>query len=191
MIVIRPKQPEDVLDYALDWSDALSGGDAIQSYSVAVTGATKDSDSIAGDVVTVWISGGTSGSVAKIVASAVTVAGRHLTRLVIVPIRAAGMGLVTEREARLSLRLGPPGNADDDDDLANKMVEAESIFLAYHGAIDESWIDETTSPPVMRAPEAVKAAVIGILHALWDERGRDPMTGSYPLMRLIRGPALA
>ena len=54
------KDPDAVLDYAVDWSDWLEDGESISSYTVSVpSGLTKDSDAIqGGDTVVVWLSGG-------------------------------------------------------------------------------------------------------------------------------------
>ena len=75
------KDPEAVLDYAFDWNDAtnpwLATGETISSYTVtAQTGLTKDSDSEASGVVTVWLSGGTAGTTYRVECKIVTSAGR-------------------------------------------------------------------------------------------------------------------
>lgn len=82
------KDPEAVLDYTFDWkplthgvaaatSDWLATGETISSYTVtAQTGLTKDSDSQADGVVTVWLSGGTAGINYKVACKIVTSAGR-------------------------------------------------------------------------------------------------------------------
>lgn len=57
------KDPDAVLDFAMDWTDWLDTGETISSYMVTVpTGITKDSDSESSGVVTVWLSGGTAGN---------------------------------------------------------------------------------------------------------------------------------
>jgi len=71
------KDPEAVLDYTFDWSDWLATGETISSYTVTVpTGITKDSDSQADGVVTVWLSGGTAGTNYRVECKIVTSAGR-------------------------------------------------------------------------------------------------------------------
>ena len=82
------KDPSAVLDYAFDWkplthgvpgatSDWLATGETISSYTVtAETGLTKDSDSQADGVVTVWLSGGTAGINYKVACLITTSAGR-------------------------------------------------------------------------------------------------------------------
>jgi hypothetical protein len=67
------KDPEAVLDYAFDWkpytngregaiSDWLEDGETIQSHVITVSkGLTVEASAEANGIVTVWISGGTSG----------------------------------------------------------------------------------------------------------------------------------
>ena len=71
------KDSDAVLDYAFDWSDWLATGETIASYVVTPdTGITKDSDSQADGVVTVWLSGGTAGINYKVACKITTSAGR-------------------------------------------------------------------------------------------------------------------
>lgn len=62
------KDPDAVLDYSFDWGAWLADGESIASHAVTVDGVTLDSNSIGGDVVTAWVSGGTAapGEVASI-----------------------------------------------------------------------------------------------------------------------------
>lgn len=51
--------PNDVLDFAVDWTDWLETGETITAKTVnATAGVTVDSHSEAAGVVTVWLSGG-------------------------------------------------------------------------------------------------------------------------------------
>lgn len=72
------KQPAEVLDYDIDYTDWLETGDTIASKTVtAETGLTVDSSAIwgASKKVKVWISGGTNGTTYKVTVTIVTVAG--------------------------------------------------------------------------------------------------------------------
>lgn len=192
MIMLPPKAPGEVLRYAIDWSDALVDGETVSSQSVVVTGAVLDSSNLSDAVVTIAVSGGLAGSVARIVATMTASNGETFERLLLIPVSEMGQAIVTDREARLSLRLGPAGeDVDDDADLARVIAQAQAVFLTYNGPIPEAWIDDTVSPHIVVAPDEAKAAVLTIIHSLWDERGADPTSKAYPLMRLIRGPALA
>lgn len=71
------KDPQAAKDFQFDWTPWLAG-DTISNYSVTVqTGLTKDFDSRAGAIVTVWLSGGTPGRVYKVICHVVTVGGRQ------------------------------------------------------------------------------------------------------------------
>lgn len=82
------KDSDAVLDYTFDWkplthgvsgatSDWLATGETISSYTVTVeTGLTKDSDSQADGIVTVWLSGGTVGTTYRVECEITTSAGR-------------------------------------------------------------------------------------------------------------------
>jgi len=68
------KDPDAVLDYAFDWSENwLESAETISSHTITVsTGLTKDSDSESDGVVTVWLSGGTAGTVYTVACKIVT-----------------------------------------------------------------------------------------------------------------------
>lgn len=103
--------------------------------------------------------------------------------------------LVTDAEARVWLRLGPAGDANDDADLTAKIAQASGIFLEYHnnGDIPDEWTDGESPPALVLAqvPDEAKQAVAIILHDLWDRRGENPLERAYSLMRLLRGPSMA
>lgn len=71
------KDPDEVLDYALDWTDRLAGDTIASSTAVLDSGdVTIDSQGYSSAVHTVWLSGGTAGTVAHITMRIVTAAGR-------------------------------------------------------------------------------------------------------------------
>lgn len=71
------KQPNEKLDYTVDYSDWFANrSDTAASHSVIVpTGITKESDSRAGNLVRVVLSGGTNGEKYKITVLMTTSAG--------------------------------------------------------------------------------------------------------------------
>jgi TRAP-type uncharacterized transport system substrate-binding protein len=76
MTIFR-KDPEAVLDFAIDWSDWLQPLETIVSYVITVpTGIVKDSASEASGVITMWLSGGTAGTYYSVEVKIVTNAGR-------------------------------------------------------------------------------------------------------------------
>ncbi len=82
------KQPNDVLDYDIDFSDWLVSGDEVESVTVtAETGITVDSTNITSEIVKIWLSGGTDGSSYKVTALAVTEGGRTKEKEFIIKIK--------------------------------------------------------------------------------------------------------
>lgn len=71
------KQPADVQDYDIDFTDYLTGlsDTGASAEVVADPGITIDSDTLNAGVVKVWVSGGTAGTY-KITATLTTSAGR-------------------------------------------------------------------------------------------------------------------
>jgi uncharacterized phiE125 gp8 family phage protein len=78
-------------DQQIDWSDFLGDSDQIADSEVTVTGVTLDSDTIdAGNKsVTIWLSGGTPGTTARIVNTITTDDGRTETQTVTLAIQDA------------------------------------------------------------------------------------------------------
>ena len=58
------KDPDAILDYKFDWSSWLSTGDSISTYAMTVpAGLTQTTSTFDSDSVTVWLSGGSAGSI--------------------------------------------------------------------------------------------------------------------------------
>lgn len=83
------KDPADVLDYGLDWSDQLglvSPADTISSATWTVpAGLTAGAQFVVGGVAVIWLSGGTAGASGTdytITCRIVTAGGRTLERSV-------------------------------------------------------------------------------------------------------------
>jgi hypothetical protein len=71
------QQPNDNLDYDIDFADYFPAGDAIQSAEVtAETGITKGTTTATATQVKQWVTGGTSGTTYKFTVKATTAAGR-------------------------------------------------------------------------------------------------------------------
>lgn len=74
------KDPNAVLDYTVDWTDWLSGGEKIATSTwVVPAGITQDSVSKTLTTTTIWFSGGTVGSTYRITNRIVTDAGTPRT----------------------------------------------------------------------------------------------------------------
>lgn len=82
------KDPDSVLDYAFDWSEWLESGESISSHSITVAGGiTKDSSSNSSTIVSVWLSGGTTGTSYNIACEIVTSGGRTVERSITIRCR--------------------------------------------------------------------------------------------------------
>ena len=82
MLVWPFKDPNEVLDYVIDWSERL-GDDTITGSTWTVpTGITKDSDSSTDTATTIWLSGGTAGAQYVFTNRIVTAAGRTMDQSV-------------------------------------------------------------------------------------------------------------
>lgn len=72
------KDPNEVLDYRVDWTDRLESGETITTSTVfrASGDVVLDSQSFLGATVTVWLSGGTDDTPNVITSRIVTNQGR-------------------------------------------------------------------------------------------------------------------
>lgn len=91
MLVWPAKDPDEVVDYQIDWSQRL-GGDAISSASFSLTtaaGMTIDDSTHDDDHISqVTLSGGTTGSRGKVLCEIVTVGGQTLQQTATIVIEA-------------------------------------------------------------------------------------------------------
>lgn len=74
------KDPNDVIDFGIDWTARLSGGDSINtsSWSVSPTGLTIDSNSKTSTTTTVWVSSGTAGVTYQLTNRIITTQARQM-----------------------------------------------------------------------------------------------------------------
>jgi hypothetical protein len=82
------KDPEAVLDYAVDWGAEYLSGDALQTSTWSVSPAEPDGATIAGSacdllISTVQVAGGTSGRIYRITNHVTTASGREDSRSII------------------------------------------------------------------------------------------------------------
>lgn len=83
------KDPNAVLDFAVDWSKWLAEGETISAAEVTITpaGLTKDSQAIADGKVTAWLSGGVDNASYKATCHITTSQGRQDDRTFTVSVR--------------------------------------------------------------------------------------------------------
>jgi hypothetical protein len=84
------KDPDAVLDYKIDWTDWLEAAETISDHVITEsTGITVDSSSLtdSGKSVTVWLSGGETGSDYTVTCHVTTSAGRQDDRTITILVR--------------------------------------------------------------------------------------------------------
>lgn len=79
------KDPDEVLDYKLDWTDRLAGDTVATSVWAAEAGITIDSNVFDDTSATVWVSGGTAGTTYRMTNTITTAAGRTMQEVVLLP----------------------------------------------------------------------------------------------------------
>ena len=82
------KDPDETLDYSVDWSEWLAVGETIVTSTwTAPTGITKGSDTKTTTVCTVWLSGGTAGLVYTVANKISTTSGRIAERSLFIEVQ--------------------------------------------------------------------------------------------------------
>ena len=81
------KDPDEVLDYQLDWMARLAGDTIASSTWIVPNGITKNSDSKTETTTTIWLSGGTIGASLSITNRIETVGGRTMDQSVSLKIK--------------------------------------------------------------------------------------------------------
>lgn len=73
-----PKDPDEVLDYVIDWSDELTAvSDTITTSTwIVPLGITNDDETTTSTAATIWLSGGTDGTTYKLINRIVTAGDR-------------------------------------------------------------------------------------------------------------------
>jgi len=87
------KDPQDVLDYQLDFSPALVGDEGDSIATIEVTSSPNGAGDLAvtsvaadGPRVVIWVSGGLAGTVYTITVDVTTANGRRLQRGILLPV---------------------------------------------------------------------------------------------------------
>lgn len=76
------KDPDELLDYSIDWTDRLAGDEITTSEWIVPSGLVKDSDSNTESMATVWLSGGDLGENYLVTNRINTVGGRIMDQSV-------------------------------------------------------------------------------------------------------------
>lgn len=76
------KDPDEVLDYQIDWTDRLASDTILSSSWTVPAGITKDSDTFGSTSVIIWLSDGAAGETYSITNRIVTAGGRTMDQSV-------------------------------------------------------------------------------------------------------------
>ena len=82
------KDPDEILDYSIEWAARLSPDTIITSTWLVPTGITKNSDGIIGSVTFAWLSGGTIGTKYTLTNRIVTSGSRTMDQSVDIKVKA-------------------------------------------------------------------------------------------------------
>lgn len=129
MIDWPAKDPAAVADYAIDFASRLVDGETITGRTVTAVAVTKDSDQLAGSVVTAWLSGGAEGDLAKVTVTVTTSGGRTFAELALLPI---GGGPVSLARAKGHLHVDWD-DVDNDARIAALLRGAVAAVEGYTG----------------------------------------------------------
>jgi hypothetical protein len=77
-----PKDPNEVKDYEIDWSDLLDTDTISTTTWLMPTGVTKNSDTNTTTTTTIWLSSGTAGTTYSLTNRITTAGGRTYDRTV-------------------------------------------------------------------------------------------------------------
>lgn len=82
------KDPDEVLDYQINWAARLGADTITSSVWIVPTEIIKDSDSHTATTATIWLSGGTLGDKLELTNRVVTAGGRTMDQSVKLQIKA-------------------------------------------------------------------------------------------------------
>jgi uncharacterized phage protein (predicted DNA packaging) len=187
------KDPDEIIDYAVDWSARLGIDTITSSAWILQPGITEDSSSNTTTTTTIWLSGGTAGITYAIVNRVETLAGRTFEEAISIRITPTVNQLVSIDEVKQMLRID---HADDDATLEMYIAAASLSIVAY---LKDPTLLSVDSPPE-ELDARVKSAVI-MLVGYWYkspdgnpdgafERGYLPMPITAMLYPM-RDPTLA
>ena len=84
----EPKDPNEILDFFIDWSKRIDRDDSIESTTFTITEGTVvvESFSATGKIATVWLSGGQDGEIIPVLNRIITAGGRSMEQTILLEI---------------------------------------------------------------------------------------------------------
>lgn len=87
LLRLDPKDPDDVLDYGINWSKWLDGDTLLLSEWFVPEGITMDSESSDTTTATIWLSGGTADADYELTNRITTAQGRQRDKTITIRVR--------------------------------------------------------------------------------------------------------
>jgi hypothetical protein len=141
---IAQKDPSEVTDFGIDWSDWLAGDSIATSTWTVPTGITKDSDASTGTTTTIWLSGGTDETDYNLLNTIVSAGGRTEERDILILCRVSGVYTIGGRhiidDIRFDIDDEGPSDFDYSKDRINTLIRRAVDYYSLH----RPYIRETT-----------------------------------------------
>lgn len=88
LTILEAKDPNDVIDYRIDWSNWLRDGDTVLlSEWIVPAGITMDSELNDNSSTTIWLSGGTAGQQYSLTNRITTTQGRQRDKTITITVK--------------------------------------------------------------------------------------------------------
>lgn len=196
------KDPDEILDYTIDWPEDRIGTDTISASTwIVPVGITQNSASFTDTSTTIWLSGGTEGERYDLVNRITTSGGRTVEQTISLKVMVAPVGLVSLQYTKMALKI----EANDWDVLLESVyipAASRAVINYLKSAADALLdLDSNGNPPAgFAVPEEIQMATIALVGYWFRNPDSDPdkefEQGYLPrpvtaLLYPLRTPAIA
>lgn len=195
------KDPDEILDYQIDWSERLGTDIITTSIWILPGGITENSNSFTDTTATIWLSGGTDGARYDLVNRVTSSGGRTLEQTISLLVLARQLGLVSLQKVKWGLKIE---SSDWDQLLGGVYIPAASrAVINYLKSAADDLLDLDSGgniPAGFSVPEEIQMATIALVGYWFRSPDSDPdkefEQGYLPrpvtaLLYPLRNPALA
>lgn len=195
------KDPDEILDYQIDWSERLGTDTITTSIWILPVGITENSNSFTDTTATIWLSGGTDGARYDLVNRVTSSGGRTLEQTISLLVLARQLGLVSLQKVKWGLKIE---SSDWDQLLGGVYIPAASrAVINYLKSAADDLLDLDSGgniPAGFSVPEEIQMATIALVGYWFRSPDSDPdkefEQGYLPrpvtaLLYPLRNPALA